>query len=57
MNQDAIFRMERLLKLVNERAKEKIVTEGVDREVQALLLMKELIKEQIPNENTNTTAG
>lgn len=55
MNQDAVYKLERLLKIANEKARAKIMAEGVNREVQLLLLMKELIKEQMPNENSGNT--
>lgn len=49
MNQDAVNRMERVLNIVNETAKQKIIqNDRVTDEVQLLLLMKELIKEQVP---------
>ena len=56
MNQDSVFRMQRLLDKINVTAKEQIVTERVTTETQLLLLLKELIKEQVPNESTSNTA-
>lgn len=55
MNQDAVNKMERLLKIANDKARATIMAEGVNQKVQVLLLMKEMIKEQIPNENTSNT--
>ncbi|MAF89730.1 MAG: hypothetical protein CL674_00550 [Bdellovibrionaceae bacterium] len=57
MNQDAINKMERLIDLTLKTAREQILTSGVSSEVQKLLLMKELLKEQLPNENTDSTTN
>ncbi|MEC9281911.1 MAG: hypothetical protein VX642_04315 [Bdellovibrionota bacterium] len=57
MNQDAINKMERLIDLTLKTAREQILTGGVSPEVQKLLLMKELLKEQLPNENTDSTTN
>lgn len=57
MNQDAINKMERLIDLTLKTAREQILTSGVSSEVQKLLLMKELLKEQLPDENTDSTTN
>ncbi|MEE6251544.1 MAG: hypothetical protein VX583_14175 [Bdellovibrionota bacterium] len=57
MNQDAIIKMERLIDLTLKTAREQILTSGVSSEVQKLLLMKELLKEQLPDENTDSTTN
>ena len=57
MNQDAINKMERLIDLTLKTAREQILTSGVSSEVQKLLLMKELVKEQLPDENTDSTTN
>lgn len=57
MNQDAVHKMKRLTELCVRTAKEQILSQGVTAEVQKLLLMKELIKEQMPNENSSRTAN
>lgn len=57
MNQDAVHKIQRLMDLTVRAAKEQIISKGVTTEVQKLLLMKELLKEQLPNENTHSATN
>ncbi|MFK8138280.1 MAG: hypothetical protein AB8E15_07975 [Bdellovibrionales bacterium] len=53
MNSEAKHRLNRLFDQVNDTTKREIIASGVNQRAKRLLLLKELIKEQMPNENFN----